>query len=104
MDVSRQIGDVDMALTLFKEAARYLIREKDFENALPNASMVLKFSEQLGSEREKAWALYLISECNKVLENAEWKTQLEEAKKIASSIEDAYLTSLINSSYENSKT
>jgi len=101
LDVSRQIGDVDMALTLFKEAARYLTKKKDLENALANASMVLKFSEQLGSMRERAWALYLMSECNRGLENAEWETQLKKASEIASNIKDGYLSSLINSSYGN---
>lgn len=103
LDISRQIGDVDMAITLFREAARVSVKNEDFQSAFNNASMLKKLSEQLGYMRERAWALYLIAICNKELKNEGWQSQIEEAKALAGEINDNYLGSVINTFYESNQ-
>jgi class 3 adenylate cyclase/predicted ATPase len=94
LDISREIGDVDMAITLFRETARFFLNQKEYQAALQNASMVMKISQQLGNFREKAWGLYILAASNRELENDEWQTQIDEAKNLAQQISDSYLSSL----------
>jgi tetratricopeptide (TPR) repeat protein len=96
LDVSREIGDPEMALVLFREASRSSLKNKDYQNAMQNAAMVQRISQQMGNQREFAWAAYLTAICNKEMNKHEWKAQMEEAKNLSEQVNDAYLGSLIS--------
>jgi tetratricopeptide (TPR) repeat protein len=101
LDVSREVGDPEMALILFREASRSSLRNKDYPSAMQNAAMVQRISQQLGNQREFAWAAYLTAICNKEMNNPEWQTQMKEAKSLSEQVNDAYLGSLIEDFLSN---
>jgi adenylate cyclase len=96
LDVSREIGDIEMAINLFRESARFFVSNNIYQPALQNASMVLKLSQQLGSAREQAWGLFLSAVSGKELGNEEWQPQIEQAKNLAEKINDGHLSTLIS--------
>jgi class 3 adenylate cyclase/predicted ATPase len=95
LNVSREIGDPEMALTLFREASRSFIKNKDYQSAMQNAGMVQRISQQMGNQREFAWAMYLIAVCNRQMNNPQWQAQIEEAGNLSQQVNDSFLGSLI---------
>jgi len=96
LDLSREMKDVDMAINLFREAARSSIKDKDYQAGLQNATTIQNLSGQLGYLREHAWGTYLVAYCNKALDNKEWQVQMQKAQSLAQEIDDGYLCSLIS--------
>lgn len=95
LDVSRETGDPEMALILFREASRSSLKRGDYPSAMKHAAMVGRISQQMGNQREFAWAAYLTAVCNKAMNQPGWKEQIEEAKNLSEQVNDAYLGSLI---------
>ena len=103
LNVSREIGDPEMALILSKESARSSLKGKDYQSAMQNAAMVQRISQQMGNQREFAWAAYLTAACNREMNKSEWQAQMEEAKSLSEKVNDAYLGSLIAESMGKDK-
>jgi adenylate cyclase len=95
LNVSREVGDPEMALVLFREASRSALKNSDYQSAMQNAAMVQRISQQMGNQREFAWATYLSAVCNKEMNKPEWQSQMKEAQSLSEQVKDAYLGSLI---------